>query len=168
VRLLRGVSLAGRADPPENLVTRGSPYPTETKARWMAALIVGESVPDVAAAFNVPPKTVRSWLGEARSYRASLRAGHGPEVRRKFGTPAAHARGCSRQLVPSPFSSARSGMVRVSAFLPTELPPSAGLHSSRGERFHKRVVVHLDVPNRVVAQGHYVARGLNIALAQVV
>ena len=29
-------------------------------------------------------------------------------------------------------------------------------------------MVHLDVPNRIVAQGHDVARRLNIALAQVV
>ena len=56
-------------------------------------------------------------------------------------------------------------MVWVSASLPTELPPGAGLHSSGRERFHERVVVHLDVANRIVAQGHDVARRLKIALA---
>ena len=48
----------------------------------MAALIVGESVPDVAAAFNVPPTTVRSWLGEARAHAGRVCGqGTGP----KFG-----------------------------------------------------------------------------------
>jgi transposase-like protein len=62
----------------------------------MAALIVGETVATVAATYNVPPKTVRSWLSEARQILRDAFAARSQEQsseKVRHSGARAHARG---------------------------------------------------------------------------